>query len=394
MKQARWIDSPEALSRFLSEIQQAPAWAIDTEFHREERFRPQLALVQISDGKRCGLIDPLAVDLSPLWRAMQQSRALKVFHAARQDFEVIWHQAGFLPEPLFDTQIAASLLGFGAQIGLAELVQRILGHTIPKHASYTNWLARPLSAEQRQYAAEDVLWLLPLQRRLDAMLQAQGRRAWLEEEQRRLFDRALYESSPEEAWRRVKGASRLKGRALARLQALAAWRERTASELDWPRRRVLSDELLVALARRDALDAAAIESLRASSGKKARRFADEILRAWQRGHTTPPEAWPNWPPSPTNTPGTQQRKQLLDALARMRAESCGVAVSILAPKEELMALASWGANPNDKEPALAILSGWRRKLIGEDLLRLLRGEIALAIDAKHRPTTIPIGELR
>ncbi len=384
MPEIVWTDTPAALDALVRAAAEAPTLFLDTEFHREDTYAPELALLQIHDGARCWLVDPLALDLAPLWEALRASPALKVFHAARQDLEILWHAARLLPAPLFDTQIAAALTGHGAQVGLAELVKRLARHEMAKQAAFLDWRRRPLPEPQQRYAAEDVIWLRPVFLALRDRLAALGRLEWLEEEQAPLLDPATYETRPEELVWRVKGAGRLRDGQLGVLLELVRWREETARARNLPRRRVLPDEALVALAQAETLDPDALPIARWTRDRGWRRHARGIVAAWRRGRALPPEAWPRRPERARHTAGTGARREFLAAFVRIRAEEAGVAAHILAPREELAELASWAGRPRRPEPALRVLSGWRRRLVGEDLLRLARGEAELAIDARSR----------
>ena len=383
-----WTDTPEALQGLVQAVRKAETLFLDTEFHREDTYAPELALVQVYDGARCWLVDPLRLDLAPLWQALAHGKARKVFHAARQDLEAIWHAARLLPKPIFDTQIAAALTGYGAQIGLAELVKRLLKKELPKQAAFLDWRRRPLPEHQRRYAADDVIWLKPLYLKLRDELQVRGRLAWLEEEQAALLDPALYEPRPETLVWRVKGVGKLKEEQLGALLELVRWREDTARALNLPRRRVLPDEALIALAQSHELDPADLPIARWMRDRSWRRHADAIVAAWQRGRSLLPEARPQRPERPAHTPGTSARKEFFAAFVRIRAEEAGVAAHILASPHELAELASWARNPQAPEPDLRVLAGWRRAIVGEDLLRLARGEGALALDARTRLPTL------
>ncbi len=389
-----FADTSESIARAAKSLAGAPVLCVDTEFHRENTYYPEFALLQIHGNGHCWLIDPLAdADLSPIWEVLLDPASLKVFHAGRQDIEIILREAGGLPLPLFDTQIAAALLGFGLQVGFGNLVQKITKTTLPKGESFTDWKARPLTRKQLEYAANDVIWLLPVYRYLDERLQARGRRAWLDEEQAMLVDPASYADAPEEAFWRVKGVNKLSGRRLAVLRELAAWRERRAQSLDIPRRRLIGDEQLLELARRERLAPDALARIRGLSQGAARKHGEDILRAWQKGMDAPETSWPARRGARANTAGTEMRLELLDTLLRLKAVEADIAPSILASKSELTELASWAGGKRAAPPDLPCLQGWRRELVGEALLALLRGEICLHLNpASGLPEIIPLAE--
>lgn len=387
-----WVDTPEGVREVARSVTRARTLYLDTEFHRERTYVPEFALLQIHDGQRCWLVDPLACDLTPVWDALAQAPACKVFHAARQDLEIILHHAGFLPRPIFDTQIAAALAGFGVQVGLAELVRRITKHEMPKQAAFLDWRRRPLPEAQRRYAAEDVIRLAPVHRWLADRLRALGRLGWLEEEQAPLLDTRSYRPDPAALVWRVKGAGKLKGTALGALAALVAWREAKAQALNLPRRQVLPDEAMIVLAQAEHLDARQLPIARWMRDRDWQRFAPEIVEAWRQGRQMPPDARPQPRPRARHAPGTGARKDFLTAFVRIRAEEAKIAAPILASPEELAELASWAARPDGQPPALRVLQGWRREIVGDDLLRLARGEAVLALDPRTRLPCVRFGK--
>ncbi len=383
-----YIDSQEALSATCQALAAAPVLCLDTEFHREDTYYPQFALLQIYDGRRCFIIDPVAInELSPLWEVLRQDTTIKVFHAARQDIEIILGECGHIPRPLFDTQIAASLLGYGLQVGFGNLVQRLLNTSLAKQESFSDWLARPLRPEQLRYAADDVIYLMPIYRRLKRELEETGRLDWLNEEQTTVCHEDTYAIAPEEMFWRVKGSSKLRPQALAVLRELAAWRERTAQAENRPRRRILADETLVELARQTEGKGITFERIRGMRAAAVRKYGRDIQSAWQRGLACPRERWPNRRSSPAHSAGTELRRELLSTLVKLRADEERIAANILADKADLAALASWAAREG-RPPEARCLHGWRRRLVGEDLLRLLRGEICLCINGQTRRAEI------
>jgi len=391
------IDASDKLQHMVEALASSPTLFVDTEFHRETTYWPQFALMQISargaDGNvLCYLIDPLAIeDLGPLWRLLTHPNQVKVFHAARQDVEIIYHLSGQLPTPLFDTQVAAALLGYGQQIGFGALVQQLTGVTLAKQATFTDWMARPLSQGQQQYAADDVLHLMPVYAHLCEQLQARGRREWLDDEQQDLTNPASYDVATDTVFWRTKGCNRLRPKQLAVLRPLAAWREQAARERDLPRRRLLSDESMVELARQEKLDHQKISSIRGISNGLVKRFGDDLIAEWSKGIACPKIDWPQRSKTPTHSAGSGIRAELLDALLQLKADELDIAASILASKSDLAALASWGGTRNAPEqPNVRVLNGWRRRLIGDELLDMLAGKLMLKIDPTTRlPVILP-----
>jgi len=387
-----YIDSAEALDRACRKLRNASVLCVDTEFHRESTYYPEFALIQIASKEACYLIDPVAIpDLSPLWTLMHNPDILKVFHAVRQDAEIILKESGSLPLPFFDTQIAAALLGFGLQVGFGNLVQRILGKSLPKAESFTDWLKRPLRPAQIAYAADDVIYLMPVYQHLHEQLQALGRLAWLEEEQFALYAEKTYNNDLDSIFWRVKSVNKLKPKQLAILRELAAWRERQARTKNVPRRRIVGDEPLLALARKSQLTIEQLPVIRGLNSGVTRRFGEAILRAWQQGQQCPASEWPHPKTSAHNSEGTEMRLELLSALVRLRAEKVRIAANILASKQDIATLASWanhGSFSMNNLPDNPCLHGWRKDLIGNDMLRMLKGELCLRLDAETKMPVI------
>jgi len=385
-----YVDTPDALKKACEELSKASVLCVDTEFHREKTYYAQFALLQIASRSACYVIDPTAIkDLSPVWELMHNEKILKVFHAARQDVEIILFESGKLPLPLFDTQVAAALLGYGQQVGFGNLVQRLLKKELPKQESFSDWLARPLTPKQLAYAADDVIFLFPLYQQLQDQLVAKGRRKWLDEEQEVLTLESTYRIDKREVFWRVKGSNRLKPKQLAVLRELAAWRETETQRRDLPRRRILADDSLIDLAKREKLTLETFERMRGISDGMVRRFGSDIIAAWKRGIECPEADLPLLHPRHHHTQGTDLRQEMLDTLLRLRAEEESIAANILASQSELGDLASWGRKRVGEPPKLALLHGWRRELVGNDMLRLLSGEIALMIDpAKGKPIIV------
>ncbi|MBN4073592.1 ribonuclease D [Mariprofundus ferrooxydans] len=385
---SQFIQTTEQLIPACSAMAACPVLCVDTEFHRESTYYAEFALLQVYGNGQCWIIDPIAItDLSPLWQIMLSPDILKVFHAGRQDIEIFVKESGQLPTPLFDTQVAAALLGYGQQVGFGNLVQRITKKTLAKGESFTDWKARPLTSKQMEYAADDVIWLMPVYQHLQQRLEATGRTAWLQEEQHVLCNPATYAYDEASAFWRVKGVNRLKGRSLATLRELAAWRERGACQRDIPRRRMISDEALLEIARRDSLSLNTMARMRGINAGFIKRFGDEIIHTWQQGMDSDEADWPKHKARRHNHPGTDLRLEMLDTLVRLKAEDGEIASSILSSKSDLAELASWGYRCKGEAPELACLHGWRYELVGHDLLRLLRGEICLHLNPK---TGLPV----
>lgn len=366
MGDAKLIHEPAALEAALFRLHGADRLALDTEFMRERTYHPQLCLVQIATESDCVLIDPLAgLDLAPLYELLQDRSRLKILHAARQDLEVLLNAGGAVPGPLFDTQVAAALLGFAPQVGYAELVARQLGHSIDKGQTRTDWSKRPLTAAQLAYAADDVRHLLTLQTDLQAALTANGRAHWVLEETAALEDPTLYRTDPAAAWRRLKGLNRLAPQEQSVARALADWRERRALESDRPRGWIVADESIYALATRQPESLPALEAIPSLAPSVVRKRGEELLQliaTARGGDGTEPITPPRRP--------TSEELSLAGALmqvVRDAATALSIGPEILATRRDVESLAFGSATP-DTSP---LLRGWRGEVLGEKLLAAL-----------------------
>jgi len=387
-----YIDTLEQLKIACPIMKQCKVLAVDTEFHRETTYYPEFALLQIYGQGQCWIVDPIILkDLSLIWDVLCDPHILKVFHAGRQDLEIILKESGKLPLPLFDTQVAAALLGLGQQVGFGNLVQRLLKKELAKQESFSDWVSRPLRAKQIEYAADDVIWLMPIYQSLHDSLEARGRLAWLDEEQNKLCSLETYQETPEKLMWRVKGSNKLKGLSLVRLRALALWREEQAQKRNIPRRRMIADEPLLEMARRDSLNIDILSSIRGSSQGFVRRFGRDILKLCEACGNIPESDWPSMNKRKHPTAGTDLRLELLDTLLRLKAEDGDISAAILSNKSDLSELASWGKQCKSPEPDVPCLHGWRRELVGNELLQLLGGQISLAINPQ---TGVPVIETR
>jgi len=377
----QYIDTPEELIKACQVLKSAKVLCVDTEFHREKTYYPQFALLQVGSTDAVYIIDPVQIkDLTPIWHVILDPNILKVFHAGRQDLEIILEHAGALPLPMFDTQVAAALLGYGQQVGFGNLVQRITKKNLAKGESFSDWLKRPLTKQQMTYAADDVIYLMPIYQALKEELQARKRSAWLDEEQTVLTSLSTYKTDKKEAFWRVKGVNKLKPKHLAILRELGTWREEQAQKKDIPRRRLVSDDALLDLAKRDSLNVEVMGRMRGLNAGVIRRFGDTWIQLWQKGLNCPESDFPKLAARKGNTSGTDLRLELLDTLLRLKADEASISSTILANKSELSSLASWGNKPFNDAPDLSCLKGWRAELVGNDLLRLLRGEICLCLN--------------
>jgi ribonuclease D len=356
---------------------------IDAEFVGEGRYRALLCLVQVAvddgdGGTRVEVLDPLrGFEPGELRDVLADPAIEKVLHAGRQDVAILRRTWGTDVRNLFDTQVAAGFAGHGAQTGYGPLLQEVLGLRLAKSASFTRWDRRPLSDEQLQYAREDVADLLALATALQDELRASGRLEWAREECRPLED-SSDDRDPDEAWRRLPRVSRLRPRERAVARELAAWRERTAATEDRPVNSVLADAALVELARRQPDDRQGLDQIRGLHGRIASRRGPELLDAIARGRDAEPPALDGARP-PLNESGDAPLIALAEALIRARALEAGLAYELVATRADLNQVIA-AARRGDAEPDVRTLRGWRRDLVGSELLELLDGRHALAVE--------------
>lgn len=373
------IADSDELAGFCRRQAQTTYVTVDTEFMRDRTFWPILCLVQIAGPDEAAVIDPLApgIDLKPLFELMADTKVLKVFHAARQDIEIFFNLTGAVPAPLFDTQVAAMVCGFGEAASYETLAGRLAGAAIDKSSRFTDWSHRPLTERQLHYAMADVVPLRAVYDKLAARLDKTGRAAWLEEEMATLTDPETYRLDPALAWRKLKLRSNNR-RHLALAQALAAWREATAQQRDLPRSRVLRDESLLEIAAHAPRSAAELARSRGlGKGFADGKFGGEILAVIERVLATPESQYPE--PMPRREPpqGIGPLVDLLRVLLKLRSEENDVASRLIADAEDLEMLAA-----NDRAEVRA-LSGWRHDIFGRDALDLKHGRLALTASGKR-----------
>jgi ribonuclease D len=369
------ITTSRELAEVCRRVAQHPFITVDTEFLRETTFWPKLCVVQIASPEEAVAIDALAegLDLAPFFDLMADPKLTKVFHAARQDIEIVWNLARIVPAPLFDTQVAAMVCGFGEQISYGELVQSIAKVSLDKSSRFTDWSRRPLSEAQVEYAIADVTHLRDIYVHLRDRLETSGRRSWLDDEMALLTSSATYEQHPESAWERFRNRVR-KPRDLGILIEIAAWREAEAQSRDVPRGRVLKDDTLMEIALAAPRSAEELGNLRAfPRGMERSRAGIEILAAVHRGLARDPKSLPKLARERRSVSGGAT-VELLKVLLRQVGEAHGVAPKMLATVEDLEAIA---ANDHANVPALA---GWRREIFGEKAIELKHGRLALTVE--------------
>ena len=371
------LTTTEELAQFCAEAANHDYVTVDTEFLRERTYYSQLCLIQLAmpgeDDSSAVLVDPLAEGLSlePLYGLFRDTSVVKVFHAARQDLEIFQVDAGVIPEPLFDTQVAAMVCGFGEQVGYETLVKRIAKQPLDKSSRFTDWSRRPLSDAQKKYALADVTHLRQIYEYLDARIRKSNREKWVQEEMQILTDPATYTVDPEDAWQRIRTRTN-SGKFLAVLRELARFREAYAQSRNVPRSRVCKDDALVELASTKPTSMKDLGRSRLLL-REARKgdIADGILAAVQAGLDCPPEKHPEVDTSREKMQVNPALADLLRVLLKAKSDAEGVAARLIAPTSDLDAMA---AGRRD----LPALSGWRNEVFGRDALRLCEGKVGLA----------------
>nr|CAM76029.1 Ribonuclease D [Magnetospirillum gryphiswaldense MSR-1] len=361
------------LAAFCQRLSSAPYITVDTEFMREKTYYPQLCLVQLAGPDEARAVDPLApgMDLAPLFELMANPNVLKVFHAARQDVEIFLHLSGAVPAPLFDTQVAAMVCGFGDSVGYETLASQLAKARIDKSQRFTDWALRPLTEKQVQYALADVTHLRVAYEKLVRKLERNGRLDWLVDEMAELASPDTYRTDPENAWKRLKPRSS-SPKFLAVLKELAAWREREAQERDIPRQRMLRDETLMEIAAHHPANVDELARTRGmGKGMVEGRMGTALLDAVKRGLALPEDQIPK-PPERVELPrGLGPVVDLLKVLLKMKCDAHGVASKLVANSADIEAIAA------DDHAEIPALHGWRRDLFGEDALALKHGRLAL-----------------
>lgn len=368
------IATTSDLADACARLAQHPFVTVDTEFMRETTYFPKLCLIQMASPDEAVLVDPLApgLDLAPFMALMADSGVVKVFHAARQDLEIVWILGRLIPAPLFDTQVAAMVCGYGDSVGYEQLANDLAKARIDKSSRFTDWSRRPLSEAQLVYAESDVTHLRDIYLALAADLAASGRESWVAEEMAVLNSPGTYEVQPENAWQRLKGRIR-KPKELALLIELAGWRESEAKQRDVPRQRVLKDDALMDIVQRAPRTSEALAELRSvPNGFERSRAGAEVLAAVERGLALDPRSLPRLERE-RGRAANGAVLDLLKVLLKATADTERVAPKIIASSDDLEAVAA------DDEADVPALKGWRRDIFGEKALALKNGQLGLRI---------------
>ncbi|HKM72273.1 MAG TPA: ribonuclease D [Stellaceae bacterium] len=380
------ITDTAALARFCAQQRGASFVAVDTEFMRERTYWPILCLVQVAGPTEAAAIDALApgIDLTPLLALMADESILKVFHAARQDIEIFFNLSGTVPKPLFDTQIAAMVCGFGDAVSYETLVSKLAQASLDKSSRFTDWSHRPLTERQIHYALADVVHLRTVYEKLQQRLASNGRAGWFAEEMAVLADPATYRSDPSEAWRRFRLRGRVNPRFFGVLREVAAWRETAARQRNLPRGRIMRDEAVLEVAAHMPKTIEALARTRSlGKGVAEGKLGNEILDAVQRGLADSEALAPPASAKADSPPGLGPLVELLRVLLKQRCEEHQVAQKLVATADDLDAIAA-----ADDAPVPA-LSGWRYEIFGKDALALKHGRLALTV-LRNRITLVEL----
>lgn len=374
------IDTTAALEEACRLLAQSDFITIDTEFLRETTFWPELCLIQMASPEHEYIVDPMAkgIDLKPFFELMANAAVVKVFHAARQDIEIIFHLGDLIPHPIFDTQVAAMVCGFGDSVSYDQLVQKVKNVHIDKTSRFTDWSRRPLSDKQLDYALADVTHLRDVYLKLKGQLEAEGRAEWLTEEMAILESRETYDLPPEQAWQRLKMRLR-KPTELAVMQYVAAWREREARARNVPRSRVLKDDAIYEIAQQQPKDVEALGRLRTiPKGWERSTSGAAILEQVNAALALPKSEMPHLERHAHAPEGTQSAVELLKVLLRLTSEKHGVASKVIANSDDLEKIAAEG-----EKAEVAALQGWRKELFGDLALKLISGGVGLRFVGKR-----------
>ncbi|MDD2769757.1 MAG: ribonuclease D [Methylococcus sp.] len=367
-----YIDSRDELRAFCNSIRSSQWIAIDTEFVRDKTYFPKFCLLQIATPEVAACIDPIRIDdLQPVADLLFDPSVTKVFHAARQDLEIFFHRFQAVPAPIFDTQVAAPLIGLPEQIGYANLVSTMLGIELNKEHTRTDWTQRPLSPAQLEYAANDVTYLASLYPKIREQLDGLGRTAWLADDFAMLEHPALYENRPADAWERIGGLDRLRPEQFALAVRLAAWRETTAQESDLPRNWILRDDALLEIAQKKPASREALQSLRGIEPRLVQRYGEALIAAVRtQDDRTPAPLQPHR--AQRRSAETEAILDAMSALVRLRCIEHTINPTVIAGRKDLEEALETPAEAR-------IMQGWRRALAGNDIQAFLEGSKALRV---------------
>lgn len=369
----QYIDSNAQLAEFCGKINNAGYCAIDTEFVREKTYYAVLALIQVASEKHMACIDPLTIDnFDPFIALIQNRELIKVFHSPSQDLEILFQRFSCMPQPVFDTQLAAAVLGYDHQIGYADLVNQITGIKLEKKHTRANWSRRPLAEDEINYAMDDVRYLLPVYQTLKTELEDKKRYAWIEKDLLAMTSVSNYQIETADLWRRLKGVQKLRGVELQIARHLCQWREQMAQQINLPRRWVVKDDLIIEIARLKPSKVIDLDSIRDVNEKFIEKHGNRILAIVAAAQNTPTSKWPQHDVKQSLSTPQQALGDCLMALCRIIAEDNQIAVATLATRKDIDNLITDRKNSR-------LSQGWRFSLAGEKLLNFLHGQSALSV---------------
>lgn len=372
------ITEQSELTAFCAQVADGRYITVDTEFIRDKTYFPRLCLLQIANPDHAALIDPLAegIDLAPVFKLMQKASLVKVFHAARQDIEIFYLLSDHMPGPIFDTQVAAAVCGYGESVSYETLVNRIVGAELDKSSRFTDWSARPLSEQQLTYALSDVTHLRVIYETLKAQIEKEGRSSWIDEEHAALTDPGIYRIDPMDAWKRLKFGN-MRPKNLAALRELAKWREMEARKHDVPRGRIIKDETLVELAQVMPRKEGDLSRMRGIDKGLSKTKMDAILHAVQTALALQPADYPQVKHHKKPSENITSAVAMLQLLLKVQADVHGIASSMIADKDDLESIAL------GKGESMA-LTGWRQDVFGQKAQALMQGKLKLSLNAKNK----------
>lgn len=367
------IDTVEGLQLFTQKISAAKWMALDTEFLRERTYYAKLCLIQVEAEEHRACIDPLAIgDLSSFFEILANPQVIKVLHAAHQDLEILMQLTGNVPTPIFDTQVAASVLGIGDQMGYARLIEQMLGVSLSKTQSRTDWSRRPLKPAQLEYAIDDVRYLAKVYPMMMQQLETQQRVTWLDNDFNKATDPNTYAINERQRWKKIRGNQVLKRPQLAILRELAAWREERAEQSDRPRKWIISDDVLLDLARQQPSSSKQINEIRGINGERTNKYHSNWLELIQKGKNCPETEWPELPRSKKPTPTQNTLIDLLMIVIQIQAKKHNITPAVIATRKQVANMVQAGKSK--------LSDDWRGKLVNQEFADIISGQLSIGVE--------------